>query len=94
MSSERIERLELINRLVDHPGFAALCAELKDLEEKWYANFARGLALSKNIVDQREVDEKRGYWEAIRFIQRLPKLKTKELEKFLVEATKEESDAA
>lgn len=93
LSSERIERLELIARLADHPGFKALCDELEELEEKWYSNFARGLARNPGPVDQREVDEKRGYWEACRFVGRIVKLRTKELEKFLVEANKE-SDAA
>lgn len=40
----------------------AIAEYVRESRDKWMLNFARGLSASRNLVDQREVDERRGYW--------------------------------
>ena len=50
--------------------------------DSWFQNFARGMAMSPNLVDQREVDEKRGFFKgALYYVQFLPRISEQKLKK-------------
>jgi hypothetical protein len=49
--------------------------------DTWIHNFARGMAQSPLLIDQREVDEKRGYFKgAVYYVQHLPRIAQRRLE--------------
>jgi hypothetical protein len=49
--------------------------------DSWMHNFARGMAQSPLLVDQREVDEKRGYFKgALYYVQSLPRIAERRLQ--------------
>lgn len=90
------ETLELIYQLTQHAGWEKLAEYMQDRRQAFFANMARGLMGSKNPVDQREVDEKRGYWDAVDFIfRRLPRMNEAQWKKFVEKANAEaEANAA
>lgn len=82
--------MELIAGLLKHPGYQALVAELEAKREQYFANLAKGIATQQTPVDQREIDEKRGFWKgAIYALKVFPKLTSKDWQKFVEEALKE-----
>ena len=88
------EAMDLIAALINHPGYAALVEQLALAREQYFANFAKGLMASMNPIDQREVDEKRGFWKGAHYaLNTFPKLTAKDWEKFvavaLIESEKE-----
>lgn len=86
--------MEAISFLVSHPGYAVLIAEIEAAKERYIANLARGFAVSSAPVDQRELDEKRGFWKgAIWALKVFPKMTEKDFKEFLA-ADPEESDNA
>lgn len=75
-------------------GFKALATIVLDAREQYFTNFARGLASSGNLVDQREVDYRRGFWQgAVWAVRTLPKTKAGEWDK-LAEAVNQEGDTS
>lgn len=85
-----LETLELISTLANMPGFKRLGEVVKEKQQQYFVNLARGFASSSNPVDQREIDYKRGFWQgALWAVQALPKIKTDEWEKFVTNALKE-----
>ena len=79
-----------LKQLTELPAFQALVAEMENAEEAWYRNFAAGLAVQTKPVDQREVDEKRGFWKGVRWALKVfPRLSAKEYDRFIAEALKE-----
>jgi hypothetical protein len=58
----REENLELITRLKDHAGVQAAREEIRAQRDEYYSNLARSFYSSKDPVDQREIDYKRGVW--------------------------------
>ena len=87
--------MEQISALLKHPGLQVLRAEIKVAREKYIANLARGLAMHTDPVDQREIDEKRGFWKgAIWALDTFPTLTAKDWDKFVAEALKESDEVA
>jgi hypothetical protein len=83
------ETLETIIRLSKRKDFAILADLAAEMQEEWARKFARGMLKSTKAADQREIDEKRGFWDGINFIlTRYPKIAERELEK-LLETNKE-----
>jgi hypothetical protein len=62
MSEERTDRLELITRLKGHAGVPAALEELREQRRRYEANLGRELVRGNRLVDQREIDFKRGFW--------------------------------
>lgn len=82
--------MEQISVLTKHPAYEILIEELEAARERYYSNFAAGLASSPQPIDQREVDYKRGYWAgAIYALKTFPKLTTKDFDKFIAAALEE-----
>lgn len=48
--------------LPSYEAFKVLQNELLRRRESYFASLARGLTNNRAIVDQREIDEKRGFW--------------------------------
>lgn len=87
--------MELISGLLKHPGYLALVEQMLVAREKYFANLARGLASQAAPVDQREIDEKRGFWKgAIWALKTFPKLTAKDWERYVAEALKESDEVA
>lgn len=71
-----------IARLRTNESFMVLEAVVLRQRETWMDNFARGMALSPNLIDQREVDEKRGYFKgAVYYTHHLPRIAERRLVK-------------
>lgn len=86
--------MELITGLLQHPGYKALVEEILAARERYFANLAKGIATQAAPVDQREIDEKRGFWKgAVWALKTFPKLTAKDFEKFVAEALKESETA-
>ena len=82
-----------VARLAAHPDWEILTEEVKRRRDVYFKNFAQGLAKSRNLVDQREVDEKRGFWiGAIWALDVFPKQMTREDEKNVEEALSREAE--
>lgn len=61
--------------------FQVLGGLVTQQRENWFKNFARGMAQSPNLIDQREVDEKRGYFRgAMYYTHHLPRISQRRLE--------------
>ena len=79
-----------MHALTTHPAYEVLIREIEAAREKYFVNLARGLAMRNGPVDQREIDEKRGFWKgAIWALKTFPALGSKEFEKLVEEALKE-----
>lgn len=62
-------------------SFQVLRAVVLRQRDAFFHNFARGMAQSPNLVDQREVDEKRGYFKgAMYYVNHLPRISERRLE--------------
>lgn len=82
--------MDAISTLAAHPAWAVLEQELGAARERYFDNLARGLATNRNAVDQREIDEKRGFWTGVIWaVSTFPKKKSREYEAFVEEALKE-----
>ena len=82
--------LEALATLAGHPGMEVLARLLRAERDRYFANFAAGLATSRRPVDQREVDEKRGFWDGVLYVaERYPALAEKKWERFVEAAIKE-----
>lgn len=82
-----------IARIVKMPGWEFLRGVVNDVRERWFENFASGLAangLYAKPADQREIDYRRGYFEGARWaLEQLPYLTSIAYEKFVEDALKE-----
>lgn len=88
--TQDVEVLETIVRLSSRQDFAALRDELERMRDAWSENFMRGALKSRLPFDQREVDEKRGFWDGIDFaMNRLPAQAQASLKRLLTEDSKE-----
>lgn len=77
-----IEEGHAIARLRSNENFQVLRSVVLRQRETWIQNFARGMAQSPNLVDQREVDEKRGYFRgAVYYVHHLPRISQRKVEK-------------
>ena len=66
---------QAIATLQSNQHFQVLRSVVLRQRDDWIRNFARGMAMSPNLVDQREVDEKRGYFKgAVYYVQHLPRI--------------------
>lgn len=89
------ERWEQIARLPNNAAFQSLLDEVLIQRDRYYTNFARGLAKSGRPVDQREVDYKRGFFDgAIYALKVLPPTRGKDLERQIERLMREESELA
>lgn len=88
-----IEVLETIIRLSKREDFAALRAEAERLRESWSDAFLRGTLKSRLPLDQREIDEKRGFWDGIDYIlNRMPAQAQVTLKRILENEPEEERE--
>jgi hypothetical protein len=88
------EALELITTLARMPGFERLADEVEGARKEYFANLARGLAMHNTPVDQREIDEKRGFWKgALWALRTFPKQTSNEWDKFVEAALKEDESS-
>lgn len=62
---DRLERLELIARLKDTAYAKAAHEEIKQLRREYEANLGRSLMASTELVPQREIDYKRGFYRGM-----------------------------
>jgi hypothetical protein len=77
-----IEQDQALALLRNNENFHVLANVVLSQRDAWFQNFARGMAQSPNLVDQREVDEKRGYFRgAVYYTQHLPRIAARRLEK-------------
>jgi hypothetical protein len=77
-----IEEDRALAALRRNENFQVLRGIVLRQRDSWIHNFARGMALSPLSVDQREVDEKRGYFKgAVYYVQNLPRIAERRLEK-------------
>lgn len=93
-----LELLEAVSGLLEHPKFRLLANAVIAEREKYRRNLATGIGMTGGaqvpVVDQRELDYKRGFWNgAIWALVQFPKKHAKDWEKFVAEQTKE-SDSA
>jgi hypothetical protein len=51
-----------IAELLTYESFKVLQNELLRRRDSYFQNLSRGLTNNRNLVDQREIDEKRGFW--------------------------------
>jgi hypothetical protein len=66
--------------LRENEYFGVLKGVVLRQRDAWMLNFARGMAMSPNLVDQREVDEKRGYFKgALYYVHHLPRISQRRL---------------
>lgn len=98
-TSEELEFLDQMSRLLEHPGFQMLTERVKEKREQYRLNLATGIGMTGDWnappVDQREIDYKRGFWNGAVFaLVRFPKQFAKDWEKFVAEQTTKESDPA
>ena len=88
-----IEVLETIISLSKREDFAALRAEAERLRESWSDTFLRGTLKSRLPLDQREIDEKRGFWDGIDYIlNRMPAQAQVTLKRILENEPEEERE--
>lgn len=84
------KQAERISTLAHNPAWQELRGLVLTARENYFTNMARGLAASKNPVDQREVDEKRGFWAgAVWAVELLVQKADKEFEAILAEQMEE-----
>lgn len=75
-----IEDDQALAALRRNENFSVLRNVVLRQRDSWFQNFARGMAQSPNLVDQREVDEKRGYFRgAMYYVNHLPRISEKRL---------------
>ena len=64
-----------IAALRNNENFGVLRGVVLRQRDSWFQNFARGMAQSPLLIDQREVDEKRGYFRgAMYYVNHLPRI--------------------
>lgn len=95
---EELAFLDEMSQLQRHPGYRLLVERVLAARETYRTNLATGAGMTGGwnapIVDQRELDYKRGFWNgAVYGLVQFPKKFAKDWEKFVAEQTKE-SDAA
>lgn len=79
--------------VLEHQGFKALQDEVHEARQEYFMQVARGLATSKDPIDQRLVDELRGFWKgAIWALDVFPKLTGRDYDAYVAKAL-EESEA-
>jgi len=82
--------MALIQALQRHPGYTVLLDRILIDRERYFANLARGLMRQKGEVDQREIDEKRGFWAgAVWALKTFPNLTVRQYERYVEDALKE-----
>lgn len=82
--------IEALSRLLTNPSFKILQQEVKAARETYFANLARVLARSTQPINQREIDEKRGFFAgALWAVTTFPKLADKDLQRQVEESLKE-----
>jgi len=80
--------------LSNHPGMLALIDEVTKAREKYFTNFARGMAQSTEPADQREIDYKRGFWQgALYALHTFPQMTRADWDKYVRETEKESETA-
>ncbi len=81
----------MINELSDTAAFKALRAHARVAREEYIADLARKITFSRDQVDQRMVDERRGFWAGVHWsLNQLPKTASKDWTKFVQEALEED----
>lgn len=60
----------LLNDLFKHPGFEVLMQRIDKLSEEDALTLANTILHSGNPIDQRRVDEKRGFWRGVEWFIR------------------------
>lgn len=77
-----IEADQALAYLRNNQNFQILKNVVLSQRDSWMLNFARGMAMSPNSIDQREVDEKRGYFRgAVYYVHHLPRISATRLAK-------------
>lgn len=90
-----LEEADAIVACSKNKNFLIYVGYLNSLRDEYFAVLARGLATETGAVDQREIDEKRGFWSHPKFIsEKLPRLAAGLLKRDLDEATKEAGQLA
>lgn len=85
---------DLIARLADNAGFLALKEEVLRARDEYFVNLAKGLASTRTAVDQREIDEKRGFWAgAVWALDRFPTMTKRDWDKMVAQANEESEDS-
>ena len=70
--SSGIDEDQALASLRHNENFQMLASVVLRQRDSWFHNFARGMAQSPNLVDQREVDEKRGYFRGSHVLRPAP----------------------
>jgi hypothetical protein len=83
-------RAEAIASLKRHPGWKALFEEMAEQREQFSRTFVDKYLVGNRAVDQRAFDEERGYRKATLFIEGLPELAARELQKISERRTRGE----
>jgi len=79
-----LEILEELMELKKNPRFKLLQEQVHGAREEYFASLARALWESKGPVNQREIDQKRGFWEgAIWALRDLPAMNEVQWKKFI-----------
>ena len=76
-----------IAKAYKHPLILALDRVVNDVQETWAQRMAHGMLNSANLVDQREIDFRRGWYQGARYALRvLPFRANRRLQKELAES--------
>lgn len=87
------EKQQQISSVLPHQGFVSLQEEVHEARQEYFLQVAKGLATSKDPVDQRLVDELRGFWKgAVWALEVFPKLTDRDWQRYVAKAL-EESEA-
>lgn len=84
-----------ISEILKHSGFKNLATAVALAQNEFFENLAKEIASSREPVNQRELDEKRGFWAGATWaVTAMPYLVSLDYEKFIKEALKEADQLA
>ena len=62
---------ELAAQLHNHQGILAIDRLVTEIGQQWADRMIKGMLNSRNLIDQREVDERRGWYTGARYALRM-----------------------
>lgn len=87
-TAQAINVVQEIAKLKAHPAWSILSADINSRKNNWSSNLTKRL-ISGDLVDQREIDRKSGFFAGCLFVINMVEGSDKEIERLLREATKD-----
>ena len=84
------EILDALSQIAEHPSWNTLVDQVKDGREEYFRKLARQISSSAQPLDQRVIDEKRGFWQgALWAVYSFPHMNKKQWDTFIERQLKE-----